>query len=87
MPELSTGLLFKKKVKDANTFLAWAGELKVDWLAGKKSAITPQLVREAHKKGFKVMVWVVNRLSTMQKFVKYGVDSLSTNKPDLFAKL
>lgn len=87
MPELSTGLLFKRKVKDIDTFLAWAGELKVNWLAGKKSAITPQLVAEAHKKGFRVMVWVVNRLSTMQKFVRYGVDSLSTNKPDLFTKL
>lgn len=87
MPTLPTGILFKKKVEDIESFLAWAGTMKVDWIVGKSGVVTSRLVEKAHQKGFKVMVWVLNRKKTIEKFISYGVDAIETNKPDLFGQL
>jgi glycerophosphoryl diester phosphodiesterase len=87
MPELETGILFKKKVDDLDSFLAWAGMLKVDWLVGKSSALSTELVAQAHHKGFRVIAWVLNRKKSMLKVIGLGVDGLESNKPELFNTL
>lgn len=87
MPELETGILFKKKVGDIPSFLAWAGLLRVDWLVGKSSVLTPELAGKAHLKNFKVMAWVLNRKRAMLKAIALGVDGMESNKPDLFRSL
>ncbi|MBI5421983.1 glycerophosphodiester phosphodiesterase, partial [Candidatus Peregrinibacteria bacterium] len=87
MPTLETGLLFKKKVADIPSFLAWAGMLKVDWLVGKAGVLNAELVQQSHLKGFKVMAWVLNRKKTIARAQFLGVDGIESNKPDLFSGL
>ncbi len=48
---------------------------------------TLKTVEFAHKLKLKVNVWTVDDLEVARKLVKMGVDSITTNKPDLIVKL
>ena len=48
---------------------------------------SPRIVKELHRRGWKVFVWTVNRKVEMQKLAKWGVDGLITNCPDRALKL
>jgi glycerophosphoryl diester phosphodiesterase len=43
--------------------------------------VTPQLVREAHAAGMRVLPWTVNRRWTMHSLVDLGVDGIVTDRP------
>jgi glycerophosphoryl diester phosphodiesterase len=44
---------------------------------------TQAFVDDAHKKGFKVLVWTVNDLENIERFKEMGVDGVFSNFPDL----
>jgi glycerophosphoryl diester phosphodiesterase len=78
---------------------AWMGGLDVDDHGGSvpraiKAAggrnwspntadITPARVAEAHALGLKVYVWTVNAEPDMERFIRMGVDGITTDRPDL----
>ncbi|MBI2082800.1 MAG: hypothetical protein HYT76_04445 [Deltaproteobacteria bacterium] len=45
--------------------------------------ITEEFVKKAHQKGQKIFSWNVNDLHAMMEFVRWGVDGIFTDKPDL----
>ena len=44
--------------------------------------LTPELVREAHGKGLKVLPWTVNNPADMERLIDMGVDGIITDYPD-----
>lgn len=45
--------------------------------------VTRSFVRKAHKKGLKVFVWTENDKKSIQKMMKFGVDGIISDFPDL----
>jgi glycerophosphoryl diester phosphodiesterase len=52
-----------------------------------QSYLTPQLVREAHQRNMSVNVWTVDSEAEMNKFIAMGVDSITTNRPDVLKRV
>jgi glycerophosphoryl diester phosphodiesterase len=48
------------------------------------SSITPQILREAHRLGLRVIPWTVKAPADMHRLQAWGVDGLITDRPDLF---
>lgn len=46
--------------------------------------VTPELVRQCHEKGVKLIPWTVNEAAEMTRFKEMGVDGLITDYPDRF---
>ncbi len=44
--------------------------------------VTPDLCIAAHARGFKVLVWTVDRPEQMRALIEAGVDGIMTNYPD-----
>lgn len=42
------------------------------------------MVKEAHDKNLKVIVWTVDNKNLALKLISYDIDGVATNKPDLF---
>jgi glycerophosphoryl diester phosphodiesterase len=55
-----------------------AGIVDIAW-----KLVTPELVKECHARGIQVWAWTVDDPEVMAKLMGMGVDSITTNKPDL----
>ncbi len=49
--------------------------------------IDPTLVRRVHDKGYEIVVWTVNDPWLMRVMLWLGVDGITTDRPDLWAKV
>ncbi|HTD92451.1 MAG TPA: glycerophosphodiester phosphodiesterase family protein [Chitinophagaceae bacterium] len=49
--------------------------------------VTPELVRECHKRGTRIIPWTVNTPEEMKKLKEMGVDGIITDYPDYFSQL
>ena len=49
--------------------------------------VTPALVEKAHRAGFKVLVWTVDRVDELKRMVALGVDGIMTNYPARLAAI
>jgi glycerophosphoryl diester phosphodiesterase len=85
-PNLATGLLLSKRIrtKHQEDFFAFCKKLKVRWLLLESRILSKDLIHAAHRHGFKVIGWVVNRKRRMRKLIEWGIDGIESNKPDLF---
>ena len=45
--------------------------------------VTPELVKEAHQEGLKVIPWTVNDPDDFKRLIKMGVDGIITDYPDM----
>lgn len=54
-----------------------------DGIGVNKDFLSAKLVEAAHKRKMLVGVWAVDSASEMQKFIEMGVDSITTNRPDI----
>ena len=59
-----------------------AEALDVDALNLHYKGITPELVKAAHQRGFKVYAWTVNSTEEAQELLEMGVDGITGNYPD-----
>lgn len=57
------------------------------YLQVHKYFLSKSLVRRAHEKGIKVIVWDVHDIETMKKFKDKGVDFIESDNPDYVLKL
>lgn len=86
-PQIETALLFSNKIKNTLGFMKLGKVLKVSWLFGEKKTIDKKFVDTAHKWKYRVAVWVCNTPSEIQKYTKFGVDGIASDKPELFKKI
>src|SRR5437660_896053 len=92
-PGLQTGALVSKDVWDARardalgTLIGQVTTLGCNWINMNHGLFTPAMPAIAHDHGFKLGIWTVNTLDAMRRFAAAGVDSLTSDRPDLFASL
>jgi len=48
----------------------------------RRLVTSPRVVRQIHRRGWRVFVWTVNREAEMRKLARWGVDGIITNHPD-----
>lgn len=48
--------------------------------------LSPELVEELHRLGFKVWCWTVNDVAVMEALARWGVDGITTDRPDVMVK-
>ena len=61
--------------------------LNVDWLNMDSELFTPDMPEKAHVHGFKLGCWTVNTLEEMRRLAATGIDSITSDRPDLFAHM
>jgi glycerophosphoryl diester phosphodiesterase len=67
--------------------LTEVAKLGVSSLSFDCKLFTQSVVEQVHRRGFKLGLWTVNTLEDLQRLAEAGVDSLTTDRPDLFADL
>ena len=58
-----------------------------NWINVNCELYTDDLLRLAHEHGFKLGLWTVNTEAALRRFAAAGVDSLTSDRPDLFSIL
>ena len=92
-PALQTGALVSRDVWDAHardaldTLIGQATALNCNWINMNRDLYTPAMPTLAHNHNFKLGIWTVNTLRAMCRLAAAGVDSLTSDRPDLFANL
>lgn len=92
-PSLRTGALVSDEVWDyraANALETLMGQVQFlgcEWIDLDCELFNAALLDSAHENGFKLGVWTVNTFAAMQRFAAAGVDSITTDRPDLFLQL
>ena len=61
--------------------------MKADGIGVNKDLVTAALVEEAHRRALRVGVWTVDAEEEMARFIALGVDSITTNRPDVLKKV
>jgi glycerophosphoryl diester phosphodiesterase len=92
-PTLPTGALVSKDEWTSqgeyalDTLISSAKALGCDWINMHRDLFTPEILSTLHEHGFKLGLWTVNSLDQLRNFAAAGVDSLTSDRPDLFAEL
>ncbi len=92
-PSLKTAAIISEDTwnpKSENAFetlLQQAHSLSVDWLNVDKKLFTSDMPERVHASGFKIGCWTVNTLEEMRSLAATGIDSITSDRPDLFAKV
>ena len=58
-------------------------EFQVPERAGATTILSPRFVAHAHRAGLPVKVWTVNDTDDMRRLLRWGVDALISDRPDL----
>jgi glycerophosphoryl diester phosphodiesterase len=92
-PVVQTGVLASADVWDPraecalDTLVQRVKTLGCDWINMDCDLFTEDMPEVAHKHGFKLGTWTVNTADGMRRFAAAGVDSLTSDRPDLFSVL
>ncbi len=92
-PAVVTGALVSEDVwkpyaeHALNTLVEQVKPLDCGWINMDIGLFTPDMPTFFHEHGYKLGIWTVNILSDMQRLIRAGVDSLTSDRPDLFAKI
>jgi len=90
---LRTGALVSTDVWDArekraiNSLAQRVAALGCDWINMDSRLFSSEMPGVFHQNGFKLGVWTINSLREMRNFRNAGVDSLTSDRPDLFSEL
>jgi glycerophosphoryl diester phosphodiesterase len=58
-------------------------EFQVPVKAGSTTIVTPHFIAHAHRAGLPVRVWTVNDPAEMEQLLRWGADSVISDRPDL----
>ena len=92
-PSLKTGALVSTDVwnpreKGALSILTeQVAALGCDWINMDSRLFSGEMPEIIHQSGFRLGLWTVNTLRAMRRFANAGADSLTSDRPDLFAAL
>jgi len=84
-PDTRIGVLHGAGMKDNP--LQLARELGAESLHLQKETATPPLLERAAEAGLKTLVWTVNEVAEMEKFLRLGVDGIFSDYPEKFWKI
>jgi len=84
-PDARIGVLHAKEIKD-NPFQL-AREIGAESLHIQKELATAPVLERAAELGLKTLVWTVNDVREMEKFLALGVDGLISDFPEKFWKI
>jgi glycerophosphoryl diester phosphodiesterase len=59
------------------------GGYQVPEFSGVTRVVSPAFIRHAHEAGLEVQVWTVDEAKDMERLLRWGVDGLISNRPDL----
>jgi len=62
--------------------LVQADRIEAEVLALRRNLVSRRIIREAHESGLDVVAWTVDRPWQINRFVKWGVDAIISNRPD-----
>ena len=92
-PTIQTGMLVSNKVWNPRTsdgilnLIENAGEYECEWINMDYKLFTTEMPQAIHNHGLKLGLWTVNAEVDMLRFAAAGVDSLTSDRPDLFSVL
>jgi glycerophosphoryl diester phosphodiesterase len=55
--------------------------------AGPIRVVSPRFVRAAHRSGLRVQVWTVDRAADIRRLLRWGVDAIITDRPDVAVEI
>lgn len=90
-PTIQTGALVSEDIRNIgvddalNTLVGQVKALGCDWINMDCDVFTPDMPAVIHEHGFKLGLWTVNTAEEMRHCAAAGVDSLTSDRPDLFA--
>ena len=64
-----------------------AEEYGCEWINMDYKLFTTEMPQTVHNNGLKLGLWTVNAEEDMLRFAAAGVDSLTSDRPDLFSVL
>jgi glycerophosphoryl diester phosphodiesterase len=92
-PAIETGMLVSKKIwnpRDSDgmqLLFEKAEKYGCEWINMDCKLFTPEMPENVHNNGLKLGLWTVNTEEDMLRFAAAGVDSLTSDRPDLFSVL
>lgn len=91
-PHLPVGALVSKDIWNPamgpfETLTTLVQSLGFDWINLDQKLYAPGMAAITHANGLKIGLWTVNRLDDLRRFAADGVDSLTSDHPELFASL
>jgi glycerophosphoryl diester phosphodiesterase len=92
-PTIETGMIVSNKVWNPRTsdgmqlLIEKAGAYGCDWINMDYKLFTPEMPQTVHNNSLKLGLWTVNAEVDMLRFASAGVDSLTSDRPDLFSVL
>ncbi len=92
-PKIETGMIVSKKVWNPRTMdgsqllVERAGEFGCAWINMDYKLFTPEMPPMVHNNGLRLGLWTVNSEADMLRFAAARVDSLTSDRPDLFSVL
>ncbi len=86
-PNIALGLLYGQVETHLFARLARMAGVKYAALHPGLGLVNAKYVRKAHKQGYRVNVWTVNKEPDMRRMLDIGVDAIITNHPDVLGQL
>lgn len=90
-PVLQTGAIVARETwqaeDDLETLVKQVQRLGASWINMDRELFTPAMPAMLHQHSLKLGLWTVNTIDDLRRFTSAGVDSLTTDRPDLFADL
>nr|BBH91139.1 glycerophosphoryl diester phosphodiesterase [Thermosporothrix sp. COM3] len=90
-PAIATGMLTSDNTwklateQDLTALLAKVETLKCGWLDMEYKQLKPEIVPVLHAQGVKLGIWDANTEDEIRSCIEAGVDSITTDRPDLVA--
>lgn len=82
-PEIPAGFLQEENLENVGWY---ARDHQVEFYHPGKKILTRDQVKECHRQGVGVNVWTINKKKDIRKMIKWQVDGIITNHPDLVRK-
>jgi len=92
-PTIETGMIVSNKVWNPRNkygiqnLIEKAREYGCEWINMDYKLFTTEMPQTLHNHGLKLGLWTVNAETDMLRFASAGVDSLTSDRPDLFSVL
>ena len=89
-PDVETGALVSEDVWNPHTpgaltdLIKRVNVLQCAWIDLDVDLFTPEMPELFHTYGYRLGVWTVNNEADLRRLAKAGVDSLTSDRPDLF---
>lgn len=83
-PEIPAGFLLETELDNIGWY---AKENQVEFYHPGKKILSKEQVKECQRLGIRINVWTINKKKEIQKMIRWNVDGIITNYPDLAVKL